>query len=212
MYIPKHFEQSNPQALQDLIRSAPLASLVTLGTQGLNANPIPLYFQANNSLGLLQGHVARANPIWRDYDVQVEALAIFHGSDAYISPNWYPSKAEHHKEVPTWNYIVLNVYGHLRVQDDPVWLRGFLEKLTAQQEANFAKPWQLTDAPEDYLQKMLKVIVGIELEITRWEGKWKLSQNKAIPEYQGVIAGLKGIQVADAMTLASVMQSLKPAH
>lgn len=212
MYIPKHFEQSNPQALQDLIRSAPLASLVTLGTQGLNANPIPLYFQANNSLGLLQGHVARANPIWRDYDVQVEALAIFHGSDAYISPNWYPSKAEHHKEVPTWNYIVLNVYGHLRVQDDPVWLRGFLEKLTAQQEANFAKPWQLTDAPEDYLQKMLKAIVGIELEITRWEGKWKLSQNKAIPEYQGVIAGLKGIQVADAMALASVMQSLKPAH
>ena len=212
MYIPKHFEQSNPQALQDLIRSAPLASLVTLGTQGLNANPIPLYFQANNSLGLLQGHVARANPIWRDYDVQVEALAIFHGSDAYISPNWYPSKAEHHKEVPTWNYIVLNVYGHLRVQDDPVWLRGFLEKLTAQQEANFAKPWQLTDAPEDYLQKMLKAIVGIELEITRWEGKWKLSQNKAIPEYQGVIAGLKGIQVADAMALASVLQSLKPAH
>lgn len=212
MYIPKHFEQSNPQALQDLIRSAPLASLVTLGTQGLNANPIPLYFQANNSLGLLQGHVARANPIWRDYDVQVEALAIFHGSDAYISPNWYPSKAEHHKEVPTWNYIVLNVYGHLRVQDDPVWLRGFLEKLTAQQEANFAKPWQLTDAPEDYLQKMLKAIVGIELEITRWEGKWKLSQNKAIPEYQGVIAGLKGAQVADAMALASVMQSLKPAH
>lgn len=107
---------------------------------------------------------------------------------------------------------MLNVYGHLRVQDDPVWLRGFLEKLTAQQEANFAKPWQLTDAPEDYLQKMLKAIVGIELEITRWEGKWKLSQNKAIPEYQGVIAGLKGIQVADAMALASVMQSLKPAH
>lgn len=212
MYIPKHFEQADPQALQDLIRSAPLASLVTLGTQGLNANPIPLYFQANNGLGLLQGHVARANPLWREWDTQFEALAIFHGSNAYISPNWYPSKAEHHKEVPTWNYIVLNVYGHLRVQDDPVWLRSFLEKLTAQQEASFEQAWQLADAPEDYLQKMLKAIVGIELEITRWEGKWKLSQNKASPEYQGVIEGLKATQAADAMTLASIMQSLKPAH
>lgn len=212
MYIPKHFEQADPQALQDLIRSAPLASLVTLGTQGLNANPIPLYFQANNGLGLLQGHVARANPLWRELDTQFEALAIFHGSNAYISPNWYPSKAEHHKEVPTWSYIVLNVYGHLRVQDDPVWLRGFLEKLTAQQEASFAQAWQLADAPEDYLQKMLKAIVGIELEITRWEGKWKLSQNKANPEYQGVIEGLAATQAADAMALASIMQSLKPAH
>lgn len=212
MYIPKHFEQSDPQALQDLIRCAPLASLVTLGAQGLNANPIPLYFEANSGLGLLQGHVARANSLWRDIDAKFEALAIFHGSNAYISPNWYPSKAEHHKEVPTWNYRVLNVYGHLRVQDDPIWLRGFLEKLTTQQEANFAQPWQVTDAPEDYLQKMLKAIVGIELEITRWEGKWKLSQNKASPEYQGVIDGLNQTQVADALTLAATMQSLKSAH
>ncbi len=212
MYIPKHFEQSDPQILQNLIRSAPLASLVTLGAQGLNANPIPLYFEANEGLGLLQGHIARANPLWRDFDTQFEALAIFQGGDAYISPNWYPSKAEHHKEVPTWNYMVLNVYGHLRVQDDPVWLRVFLEKLTAQQEAKFAHPWQLTDAPEDYLQKMLKAIVGIELAITRWEGKWKLSQNKASPEYQGVMAGLSETQVAESMALATTMQNLKPAH
>lgn len=212
MYVPKHFEQSDQQVLQNLIRSAPLASLVTLGTQGLNANPIPLYFQANNGLGLLQGHVARANSISREFDTKSEALAIFHGSDAYISPNWYPSKVEHHKEVPTWNYIVLNVYGHLRVQDDPVWLRRFLEKFTAQQEAGFAQPWQVADAPDDYLQKMFKAIVGIELEITRWEGKWKLSQNKANPEYQGVIKGLNETQVADSLALAITMQNRKPTH
>ena len=212
MYVPKHFEQTDPQTLQNLIRSAPLASLVTLGAQGLNANPIPLYFEANAGLGLLQGHVARANPIWRDVDSQFEALVIFQGSDAYISPSWYPSKVEHGKEVPTWNYIVLNVYGHLRVKDDPVWLREFLEKLTQQQELGLAKPWQLSDAPDDYLQKMLKAIVGIELEITRWEGKWKLSQNKPSREYQGVIEGLNQTQNAKAIDLATVMKNLRTAH
>ncbi|SKA72539.1 negative transcriptional regulator, PaiB family [Thiothrix eikelboomii] len=212
MYVPKHFEQSDPQVLQNLIRSSPLASLVTLGAQGLNANPIPLYFEANGGLGLLQGHVARANPIWRDFDTQLEALVIFHGNDAYISPNWYPSKTEHGKEVPTWNYSVLNVYGHLRVQDDPLWLREFLEKLTQQQELGLAKPWQMSDAPDDYLQTMLKAIVGIELEITRWEGKWKLSQNKPSREYQGVIEGLNQTQNAKAIDLATVMKNLRTAH
>ncbi|HMT92832.1 FMN-binding negative transcriptional regulator [uncultured Thiothrix sp.] len=108
--------------------------------------------------------------------------------------------------------MVLNVYGHVRVQDNRVWLHVFLEKLTAQQEASFSQPWRLADAPEDYLQNMLKAIVGIELVITRWEGKWKLSQNKVSPEYQGVIAGLSETQVAESMALAATMQSLKPAH
>lgn len=207
MYLPKHFEQTDLPALQDLIRSAPLASLVTFGSQGLNANPIPLYFEANAGSGLLQGHVARANPVWRDFDEQVEALAIFQGANAYISPSWYPSKAEHGKVVPTWNYVTLHVYGKLRVKDDPVWLRGFLDKLTQQQEAVFSQPWQVADAPVDYLEKMLHAIVGIELEITRWEGKWKLSQNKNGAEYQGVIEGLKQQTNADAVALAQLMQN-----
>lgn len=207
MYLPKHFAQSDPKVLQDLIRSAPLATLVTLSSQGLNANPIPLYFEANQGAGLLQGHVARANTMWRDFDAEIETLAIFQAADTYISPNWYPSKALHHKEVPTWNYAVVQVYGKLRAIDDPVWLRAFLEKLTQQQEASFPKPWQLAEAPADYLEKMLKAIVGIELEITRWEGKWKLSQNKAEPEYQGVIAGLQQ-QDAKSQAVAALMQNL----
>ncbi|TXH69983.1 MAG: FMN-binding negative transcriptional regulator [Thiothrix sp.] len=207
MYLPKHFAQSDPKILQDLIRSAPLATVVTLSSQGLNANPIPLYFEANQGAGLLQGHVARANTMWRDFDAEIETLAIFQAADTYISPNWYPSKALHHKEVPTWNYAVVQVYGKLRAIDDPVWLRAFLEKLTQQQEASFPKPWQLAEAPADYLEKMLKAIVGIELEITRWEGKWKLSQNKAEPEYQGVIAGLQQ-QDAKSQAVAALMQNL----
>lgn len=207
MYLPTHFEQTNLQTLQDLIRSAPLASLVTFGSRGLNANPIPLYFEANDSSSLLQGHVARANPIWRDFDDQVEALAIFQGVNAYISPSWYPSKAEHGKAVPTWNYVTLHVYGKLRVRDEQVWLREFLDKLTNQQEATFSQPWQVSDAPVDYLEKMLQAIVGIELEITRWEGKWKLSQNKTGAEHQGVIEGLKQQTKFDAVALANLMQN-----
>lgn len=144
MYLPKHFEKNDPQVLRDLIRTSPLATLVTVNAQGLNANPIPLYFQENEGLGLLQGHVARANTVWREVDTTVEALAIFQGADAYISPSWYPSKAEHGKAVPTWNYVALHVYGKLRVMDDAVWLRSFLDKLTAQEEANFSQPWQLS--------------------------------------------------------------------
>lgn len=207
MYLPKHFEQTDLPALQALIRSSPLASLVTFGSGGLNANPVPLYFEANAGSGLLQGHVARANSVWREFDEQVEALAIFQGANAYISPSWYPSKAEHGKVVPTWNYVTLHVYGKLRVKDNPVWLRGFLDKLTQQQEAAFNQPWQVSDAPADYLEKMLHAIVGIELEITRWEGKWKLSQNKNGAEYQGVIEGLKQQANADAVALAQLMQN-----
>jgi transcriptional regulator len=136
----------------------------------------------------------------------VEALAIFQGVDAYISPSFYPSKAEHGKVVPTWNYIALHVYGSLRVVDDPVWLRTFLDKLTTQQEANFANSWQIADAPADYIDKMLKAIVGIELEIIRWEGKWKLSQNKSDAEYQGVADGLAQQGYSHAQLMAALMK------
>lgn len=206
MYLPKQFQQSDLQVLQALIRSKPLANVVTLSSQGLNANPLPLYFTEKSGVPVLQGHVARSNSLWRDFDASVEALAIFQGVDAYISPSLYPSKAEHGKVVPTWNYIALHVYGSLRVIDDPVWLHTFLDKLTTQQEANFANPWQIADAPADYIEKMLKAIVGIELEITRWEGKWKLSQNKSDAEYQGVADGLAQQDYSHAQLMAALMK------
>jgi transcriptional regulator len=206
MYLPKQFEQSDLQVLQALIRSKPLANVVTLSSQGLNANPLPLYFTEKSGMPVLQGHVARSNSLWRDFDASVEALAIFQGVDAYISPSFYPSKAEHGKVVPTWNYIALHVYGSLRVVDDPVWLRTFLDKLTTQQEANFANSWQIADAPADYIDKMLKAIVGIELEIIRWEGKWKLSQNKSDAEYQGVADGLAQQGYSHAQLMAALMK------
>ena len=209
MYIPKHFEQTDLKVLQDLVRAAPLATLVTVHPHGLNANPIPLYFELNEGLGVLQGHIARANSLWRDFDKSVEALAIFQGADAYISPSWYPSKQEHGKVVPTWNYIAMHVYGNLRMIDDATWLQQFLEKLTAQEEADFPQPWKLSDAPASYIENMLKAIIGIELEITRWEGKYKLSQNKTDSEYQGIIDGLQAQSSAAALVLAKQMNALK---
>lgn len=189
MYIPRSYTIDELAEQQHFIQHHPLATLITRQQGIVQADHIPMLSSEKEPMRLL-GHVARANPLWQEHDAQEPVLLIFQGADAYISPNWYPSKALHGKDVPTWNYQAVHVYGRLIVHDDVVWLRDFLEKLTNQHESRFASPWQVSDAPEDYMQKMLKAIVGIEIVVERIVGKYKLSQNRQTADCQGAINGL----------------------
>ncbi|NOT12726.1 MAG: FMN-binding negative transcriptional regulator [Methylococcaceae bacterium] len=212
MYIPTHFEQPNIEALHELIRSRPLATLVTLSSTGINANHIPLHLSEQPApFGKLQGHVARANPILNDLSPEIEVLAIFHGPDAYISPSWYATKQETGKVVPTWNYTVVHAYGSLRIIDDAAWVRHQLEALTNHNEAAFPKPWAVSDAPHDFTEKLIEAIVGIEILITRLDGKWKVSQNQPDKNQASVIQGLSASGQSDGLTMAELVKTgVKP--
>src|SRR3954464_15446461 len=171
MYLPAHFAETRIDVLHQLIHAQPLAALVTLEAGALNANHIPFELDAAPApLGTLRGHVARANPVWQSHSPEVEALAIFQGAQHYITPSWYPSKRETGKVVPTFNYIVVHAYGTLRVIEDREWLRGLVNRLTNRHEAGRVDPWKVTDAPDDYVDKMLGAIVGIELKLTKLTG------------------------------------------
>lgn len=210
MYIPKHFDEPRVEVLHELIGARPLSTLVTLSSGGLNANHIPLHLTVDPApLGTLRGHVARANPMWSDLANGVEALAIFHGPDAYITPSWYPTKAETGKAVPTWNYVVAHAYGPLRVIDDASWVRAHLEVLTAHNEAAFAEPWNVSDAPRDFIGQLVGAIVGIEIVIRRLSGKWKSSQNQPPQNQAGVIRGLQATGSAEALEMAALIEAAK---
>jgi len=206
MYIPKHFDESRVDCLHELMRARPLATLITLSSDGLNADHLPLHLSETvDALGTLCGHVARANPIRSHLIENTEVLAIFQGSDAYITPSWYATKAETGKVVPTWNYIVAHAYGTLRFIDDAMWLRAHLESLVAQHEAAFDSPWRLSDAPPDFIEKLIGAVVGVEIAITRLLGKWKISQNQPSENTAGVIHGLQETGVAGALEMAGFM-------
>ena len=185
MYTPPYFRESRPELLHELIRTSPFATVVANGSNGWMANHLP--FELVD--GVLHGHVARGNELVQQDGAEV--LLIFHGPDGYISPNWYPSKHETGREVPTWNYAVVHVHGRLRVIDDAAWLRRLLDTLTDHHEADQPQPWKVSDAPEDHIEKSLKAIVGLEVVIDRIEGKFKLSQNHPARNRAGVIAGLR---------------------
>jgi transcriptional regulator len=185
MYLPKSFHETRIDVLHALIRDYPFGTVVMHGAEGLAANHLPLELASDT---LLQGHVARGNELAKANGAQV--LVMFQAAHGYISPNWYPSKHETGREVPTWNYAVVHVHGRLRVIEDKLWLRGFLERLTDRHEATQPKPWHVSDAPEDHVEKMLKLIVGLEVTIDRIEGKFKLSQNHRDANRAGVIEGL----------------------
>lgn len=209
MYIPKQFDEPRVEVLHQLICSRPFATLVTLSSRGLNANHIPLHLtEQHGSFGTLRGHVARANPMWNDIAKDVEALAIFHGPNTYITPSWYPTKAETGKVVPTWNYVVAHAYGTLRVIDDAAWLRAHVEALTAHNEAAFVEPWRLADAPSDFIEKMIGGVVGIEIVITRLSGKWKASQNQPAENQAGVIEGLRASGSVEALEMAALIEGV----
>lgn len=195
MYCPAHFAESRPEVLHALLHSHPLATLVTMGgigdLPGLNADHIPMILEtAADGTLVLRGHVARANPMWKTVRTDVEAIAIFQGPQAYITPSWYPTKREHGKAVPTWNYVTVHARGPLRIVHEADWLRAQVETMTRQQEAVFAEPWAVSDAPADYIEKMLAAIVGIELTIGTLEGKWKVSQNQPEENRTGAVQGL----------------------
>jgi transcriptional regulator len=162
--------------------------------------------------GTLRGHVARANPIWREVVPGSEVLAIFQGPEAYVTPSWYPTKAETGKVVPTWNYAVAHAYGILRVVEDSTWVRTQLEALTAHNEAAFAAPWQVSDAPHEYIDKLLGAVVGIEIVITRLVGKWKTSQNQAESNREGVAHGLRGLGGEEAIAMADLVDAARPSR
>jgi transcriptional regulator len=207
MYLPKHFEETRVEEMHALMRQHPLATLVTLGPDGLNGNPLPLRLSAEpGPFGVLRGHVARANPVWKTFDPSVPALAVFSGPNVYVSPNWYPSKHVDGKAVPTWNYSCAHAHGRLRVIEDPAWLRELLAELTDRHESASFNPWRLDDAPAEYIDKMLGAVVGIEIAIERLEGKWKVSQNQSASNRAGVAAGLAAQDHAAAQQVAELVR------
>ncbi len=207
MYLPKHFEETRVQVLHELIRAYPLGALVVLTARGLDANHIPFEVDPDPTpFGTLRGHIARANPLWRDVSRDVEALAIFQGPGTYISPSWYPTKRETAKVVPTWNYAVVHAHGALQFIDDRAWLRAFVEKLTNRHEGERRDRWKVTDAPPDYIDKQLGAIIGIEIPIARLIGKWKVSQNRPAPDRDGVVEGLLQEGGHSAVAIATLVR------
>ncbi|HQT79037.1 MAG: transcriptional regulator [Rhodospirillales bacterium 20-64-7] len=192
MYVPESFKENRIPVLHDLIRSAGLATLVSMTADGLIASHAPLMLDPEPApYGRLIGHLAKANPHVRAADRSVPTLAIFHGPDGYITPSYYAAKREHGKVVPTWNYTAIHAYGTLEVIDDPAGLHEIVRRLTDRHETPRAQPWALSDAPDDYVNGMLRGIVGFALTITRLEGKVKMSQNRPATDHAGVIGGLQ---------------------
>lgn len=192
MYLPAHFEEQRPEVLCQLIDRHPLGLLITQGGGGLCADPVPFLFDPDSGpRGTLRAHVARANPVWREARRHVDTLVVFQGPQAYISPGWYAAKAEHGKVVPTWNYVMVQARGQLRVIEDAAWLHALVSRLTTRHEAGLAQPWQVGDAPADYIEGMLRAIVGIEIELTELIGKWKVSQNRSAADREGVAEALQ---------------------
>ena len=192
MYLPAHFREDRVDVLHRFIEQHGFATLVTMGPDGLIANHIPMVLDPEPApLGTLRGHVSKANPQWRDSLPGVSALAIFQGPSAYVTPSWYPSRQETGRVVPTYNYVVVHAHGPLRTFDDPALLEQHVRVLTDLHEAVFPEPWKIEDAPADFLQSMLKSIVGIEIPIERLEGKWKVNQNRLPADRAGAEAGLR---------------------
>lgn len=206
MYQPRHFREDRPEVLHALMREHCFATLVTLGPDGLTASHLPVEFDPEpGPFGTLRGHLARANPQWRDFSPDVSALVIFSGPQAYVTPSWYATKSETGRVVPTWNYVTVHAYGRMETFDDPERLKALVTALTERQEKDLAAPWQVDDAPADHIERLLKGIVGIELAVERLEGKWKLSQDKSAADRAGVIDGLSAVAGPDALRLAEAM-------
>ncbi len=191
MYQPPLFREDDIEVQHALIRAHPLGLLITAGASGLIANAIPFHLDAGASeRGTLRLHFARANPQWRDIEAGAAPLIVFQGADSYVTPSWYETKRETGKVVPTWNYAMVQVRGAARVIDDADWLMAQISALTTQHEQPREKPWAVGDAPEAYVRAQMRGIVGIEIEITAIEGKWKVSQNRPVADREGVAAGL----------------------
>ena len=214
MYNPAHFTETRPEVLHALMRDYPLGTLVTLGSTGLDANHLPFEFDptpaADAPFGTLRVHVARANPVWKDFSREHETLVIFQGPQAYITPSWYETKRETGKVVPTYNYCVVHAHGPLRVIDDAAWLHAMVTRLTARHESPRPAPWAVADGPPDFIAKQLAAIVGIEVPVTRLVGKWKVSQNRNDVDRAGVAAGLQSSGQPESAAMAKLVTDFPP--
>ena len=212
MYLPAPFSESDVSTLHAFMTSHPLATIVTGSpTNGLYATHLPLVLDpTRGSYGTLEGHIARANPHHLRAADTTDVLVVFSGVDSYITPNWYPSKQRHGKSVPTWNYIAVHATGTVRFRDDREFLMSHLDRLTNTHEASQAHPWAMSDAPSDFIEQMARAIVGVEIEIRSLEGKWKMSQNRADEDIDGVIHGLRASDSAHHHAVADQVVSRRP--
>lgn len=202
----RQFQVTDPAILQALMRAEPLATLVVTHEGTMHVNHVPLYLDPTRGPhGTLVGHVGRGNGVWPL--LPQHAVAVFHGPQAYVSPSWYPSKAIDGKQVPTWNYATVHAHGTLTAVDgDPERLRAILTTLTDAHEAHRPHPWHVSDAPADYLQKLLGAIVGVELAVERWEGVWKVNQNRSDADRAGVVQGLTAEGTPQALAMAALVE------
>jgi transcriptional regulator len=191
MYRPDHFRVDDVKEMHALMRARPFATLVSGEAKGLFASHLPTVLKDEGPYGVIECHLARANPHCRDLAEAAEALMIFHGPEAYVTPNWYPSKAQHGKVVPTWNFAAVHAYGRPEVVQERDWLLRHVTELTAQQESGEARPWLLSDAPSAFIDVMLRGIIGFRFPIARLEGKWKMSQNREMQDRVAVVTGLR---------------------
>jgi transcriptional regulator len=207
MYIPKHNEETRTDVLDRLMQSQPLASLITMTSSGLFATHLPLVLhRTDDQHAILRGHLARANRQWKEFSPEIDALAIFSGPQHYITPSWYPEKAETGKVVPTWNYAVVHAYGPLKIVEDPDWLLTHLNTLTDIHEATRPKPWSVTDAPADFIASIARGIVGLELKVERLEGKWKVSQNQSAATQVTVAEGLEALNTEAGRNMQALVR------
>lgn len=191
MYVPTHFDELRLEVLHDLVRSHPLATFITQVDNEIVVNHIPFFLKTSgDDTGVLHAHIPRANFIWEQFGGQ-EAVSVFQGPESYVSPSWYPSKHEHGKVVPTWNYVVVHAHGRPTAIHDPEWLMAHLQDLTNQHEGGQTLPWKVSDAPENFTEKLVGMLVGIEIPISSLIGKWKVSQNRPVGDQLGVAAGLR---------------------
>lgn len=211
MYIPKQHEETRIDVMDRLIRSHPLASLITMGSSGLFASHLPMVLHREpDGPAILRGHLSRANRQWKEFSPEVQALAIFSGPEHYITPAWYPEKAATGKVVPTWNYAVVHAYGPLRVIEDPEWLLTHLNSLTDTSETPQPAPWSVSDAPEDFIATLRNGIVGIELPVQRMEGKWKVSQNQTALTRSSVEQGLDALGTETSLAMRDLVRGERP--
>lgn len=205
MHIPRKFKQADNDKLKDLIVTYPLATLICISDAGIEANHIPFIFNTSEGADVLRGHVAKANPVWKNLQANTEVLLVFHGPNGYISPNHYPSKKITGKAVPTWNYVAVHVKGKVKCIHDDAWILAHISELTDLHEAGLSEPWSINDAPEEYIQRMLPAIVGLELAISSIEGQWKVSQNQPYENQLGVVSGLVDAGDGDSLKMAGLV-------
>jgi transcriptional regulator len=211
VYIPPVNREDDPAELRRFVRAHPFCALVTMTGQGMVASHVPVVLhESANGFGVLRGHLARANSHWRHFDPAAEALVIFTGPHHFISASWYPSKQVHGRVVPTWNYVAVHAYGHLRIVEDSDWLLDHLRSLVDENESIAERPWSISDGPPEFIAGQMRAIVGFEIEVSRVEGKWKVSQNRDDDDAAGVVAALRTLDTAASHEMSRLIEQRRP--